>query len=455
MSDYTKTTDFAAKDALSTGDPNKKTKGTEVDTEFNNIATAVATKYDSADLGVVVQAYDAELAALAGLTSAADKVPYFTGSGTASVATLTAAARTLIAAVDAAAQRTALGAAASGANADITSLSALTSINGGQIAGFRNKIINGDMRIDQRNAGAAVTPTASTYLVDRFLFASSQASKLTFQQVADAPRGFKFSTKITVASQFAPAAGDSFTYVQPIEGQNVIDLAFGTASAASITVSFYAKTSVAGTYSVSIRNVASDRSYVFSVTLTTSWARYTVTIPGDATGTWATGNATGLSVGFSLGAGTTYQTASPNTWLAGSYLAATGSTQFVNQTAGATLNITGVQLEAGTVATPFEHRPIGTEFALCQRYYQICAFSIIGYSSAASQNIGGSVTYPVPMRAAPTIAQKTNDYLITGGNVPSTSNYSTATPVAVAVFRAATAAGATQFSELFSASAEL
>jgi hypothetical protein len=267
---------------------------------------------------------------------------------------------------------------------------------------FRNKIINGDTRIDQRNAGAAVTPTTSTYLVDRFITGISQASKLTFQQVADAPTGFKYSTKITVASQFAPAAGDYFHYSQLVEGQNIIDLAFGTASAADITVSFYAKTSVAGTYSASIRNGANDRSYVFSVTLTTSWARYTVTIPGDTTGTWATDNTIGLKLQFTLGFGTTYQTASPNTWLAGNYLAATGSTQFVNQTAGATLNITGVQLEAGTVATSFENRPIGTELALCQRYYQIVAASARFTATAASQRSSNGYNNTV-MRSTPSV----------------------------------------------------
>jgi hypothetical protein len=277
---------------------------------------------------------------------------------------------------------------------------------------FRNKIINGDMRIDQRNAGAAVKPTTSTYLVDRFTAGISQASKLTFQQVADAPTGFKYSTKITVASQFAPAAGDVFHYSQLIEGQNIIDLAFGTASASSITVSFYAKTSVAGTYSASLSNKDSTRTYVFSVALTTSWAKYTVTIPGETTGTWATDNTIGLSLRFNLGTGTNYQTASPNTWLAGNYLAATGSTQFVNQTAGATLNITGVQLEAGTVATSFENRPIGTEFALCQRYYQ---FS--GTIGLACQNSTTSAVtyyqdfiYPVFPRIVPTITLGTPSY---------------------------------------------
>ena len=277
---------------------------------------------------------------------------------------------------------------------------------------FRNKIINGDMRIDQRNAGAAVTPTAGTYLVDRFAAGPSQASKLTFQQVADAPTGFKFSTKITVASQFAPAAGDFFDYSQRIEGQNIIDLAFGTASAAAITVSFYAKTSVAGTYSASLANNGGTRTYVFSVALTTSWAKYTVTIPGETTGTWATDNTVGLRLRFNLGTGTNYQTASPNTWLAGNYLAATGSTQFVNQTAGATLNITGVQLEAGTVATSFENRPIGTEFALCQRYYQ---FS--GTIGLACQNSTTSAVtyyqdfiYPVFPRIVPTITLGTPSY---------------------------------------------
>jgi hypothetical protein len=293
--------------------------------------------------------------------------------------------------------------AKSGANSDITSLSAVTSINGGQLAGLRNRIINGDMRIDQRNNGTAVTPgIGSTYLVDRFFVYSTQASKLTFQQVADAPTGFKYSTRVSVASQFSPGVSDTFVFQQAIEGQNIVDLSFGTASAASVTVGFWVKGSVAGTYTVNIRNASGTRSYVGTVAVTSSWVKQSVTLVGDTTGTWATDNTAGLFLQFDLGSGANSNTTA-GSWQAGNFTRTSGSVTFVNQTAGATLNITGVQLELGSTATTFEQRPYGMELALCQRY-----LPYTGYSTAVVGNVVSNVlvtasfAFPVTPRVPPT-----------------------------------------------------
>lgn len=283
--------------------------------------------------------------------------------------------------------RTNLGAAASGANADITSLLAVTSVNGGQLAGFRNRIINGDMRIDQRNVGTSLTPSATSvhvYTVDRWSSYATQASKLTYQQTADAPAGFKYSLKVTVASQFSPGASDLFLVTQKIEGNNIVDMNFGNASAAPVALSFYAKASVAGNYSVFLRNGLGNRSYLSTVALTTSWARYTVALTADTSGTWATDETVGLFVGVCLGGGSTYQNASVNSWLAGGYEQVTGNIQFVNQTNGSTFNITGAQFEYGAVATAFEQRGITTELQLCERYFQ----KTFAQNVRCAQNLG-------------------------------------------------------------------
>jgi hypothetical protein len=171
----------------------------------------------------------------------------------------------------------------------------------GVMAGFRNRLINGAMRLDQRNSGAAVTPAASAYLVDRWKFSCSAASKLTFQQVADAPAGLRYSLKASVAAQVTTSATDVFTLSQCIEGQNIVDLGFGAASPPSITVSLWAKASVAGTYACFLRNGALNRNYVGVLALTDSWARQTLTLLADAGGTWAKDSATGLEFGIDLG----------------------------------------------------------------------------------------------------------------------------------------------------------
>jgi hypothetical protein len=287
--------------------------------------------------------------------------------------------------------------------------------------GFKNRIINGAMVIDQRNAGAAVTPSAaSQYIIDRFIGTGVQASKLTYQQVADAPVGFVNSLKILTASVPTLATDDQFRLSQCIEGHNVADLGWGTVNAQTITVSFRAKASVAGTYSVALWNAANGRSYVTTVSLTTSWATYSFTVPGDTTGSWATGNTTGIELIFDLGASTTYTTSTTNTWLAENKFKATGSVSLVSN-AAATLNITGVQVERGTQATAFDYRDYGRELIMCQRYFWTTnsipssyVHFAMGYY-AASTSFEAVVQYPQTMRTSPTITFTATNTFITDG----------------------------------------
>jgi hypothetical protein len=287
------------------------------------------------------------------------------------------------------------------------------------LQGFRNRIINGDMRIDQRNAGASVTinSTAATYTLDRFN-STGEATDGVFsiQRSTTAPSGFTNSLIATVTTADA-SIGSTQRYLvqQRIEGFNVADLGWGTASAQSVTLSFWVRSSVTGTFGGSFRNSAGDRSYPFTYTISAAntFEYKTITVAGDTTGTWATDNAAGIYVSFSMGAGSSLKTTA-GAWAAGSFWAGTGSVDLI-ATSGATFYITGVQLEAGSVATPFERRPFGTELALCQRYYQksfpqaTAPVNNSGFAYIQTTLKYGSanaepqvqIVFPVAMRAAP------------------------------------------------------
>ena len=275
--------------------------------------------------------------------------------------------------------RTNLVAAKSGANSDITSLTGLTTAlseaQGGTgtttgYYGFKNRIINGAMVIDQRNAGASVTPTAEGYTLDRWKARLSQSSKYSVQQVTTAPAGFNNSIKVTSLSAYTVGSGELFCLQQPIEGYNIADLGFGSASAKTITVSFWVQSSIAGTFGGALNNSGGSRSYPFSYTISSAntWEQKTVTIVGDTSGTWLTTNGEGLSIFFSLGTGSTLS-GTAGSWSGSTYVSATGATSVVG-TNGATFYVTGVQLEKGSTATSFDYRPYGTELQLCQRYFE-------------------------------------------------------------------------------------
>lgn len=238
--------------------------------------------------------------------------------------------------------------------------------------GNRNRIINGDMRIDQRNAGASVTYSSNPgYPVDRNRFEFSQVSKITGQRSTTAPTGFSYSAQGTVAAAVTPGASDYFLIGQPIEGFNVADLGWGTASAQTVTLSFWVRSSVTGTYSLRFINGSFNRTYLTSYTISAAntWEQKTITLAGDTSGTWATDNTAGIVVQWDLGAGSNATSSTTNAWQAGNYQHVTGSVNWIS-TAGATFYITGVQLEAGSVASPFERRDYGRELMMCQRYFQ-------------------------------------------------------------------------------------
>lgn len=244
----------------------------------------------------------------------------------------------------------------------------------GSLSG-RNRIINGDMRIDQRNAGASVTPINGQFLVDRWGVLLSQTSKLSVQQNAGSvtpPAGFKNYLGVTSLSAYSVAAGDFFSIYQTIEGHNIADLDLGSAGAKTITLSFWVRSSLTGTFSgvASNQYTGAGRYYPFSYTINAAntWEQKTITIAGDTTGTWGSTNGNGIVLQFSLGVGSTYAVTA-GSWTGTYVFGATGTTSVVG-TNGATFYITGVQLEAGSVATPFERRSYGQELSLCQRYYE-------------------------------------------------------------------------------------
>jgi hypothetical protein len=279
--------------------------------------------------------------------------------------------------------------------------------------GFKNRLINSAMVIDQRNAGASVTPTSGQYLTDRYVYEATQASKLTAQQNAGAvtpPVGFTKYLGVTSSSAYSVLTGDTFLFSQRIEGFNVADLAFGTASAATVTLSFWVRSSLTGTFGGSLCNGGLTRSYPFSYTISSAntWEQKTITVAGDTSGTWATDNTAGLNIRFGLGSGATYSGTS-GAWASANYVQPTSTTSVVG-TNGATFYITGVQLEKGSTATSFDYRPYGTELLLCQRYYyaQInvaggtMQFGTVGQATSASSANGFTIPFPATMRVAPT-----------------------------------------------------
>jgi hypothetical protein len=278
---------------------------------------------------------------------------------------------------------------------------------------FRNRIINGDMRIDQRNAGASVTPPNGAFGLDRWQFNMfTNSGKFSAQQNAGSvtpPAGFTNYNGITSLSAYSIASGDIYAISQTIEGFNTADLGFGTANAKTVTISFWVRSSLTGTFGGSLRNNDGNRSYPFSYTISAAntWEYETITIPGDTTGTWLTTNGIGTRLTFSLGVGSTYS-GTAGAWAAGAFVSPTGATSVVG-TNGATFYITGVQLEVGSVATPFERRPYGTELSLCQRYFWQIGTGEAQYvptGSGVSENTFSSiaVNYPVKMRAVPTFS---------------------------------------------------
>ena len=293
-------------------------------------------------------------------------------------------------------------------------------INTANTFGFKNRIINGGMTIDQRNAGASVTPTDGQFTLDRWISIATAASKFSIQQNAGsvstlATGGFSNYLGITSLSAYSVAAGDIFGIQQRIEGFNSADLQWGTANAKTITLSAWVYSSLTGTFGGALINSAQNYSYPFTYTISSAntWTQISVTIAGPTAGTWVGAtNGSGIQVNFGIGAGSTYS-GTAGAWAAQQKYTATGATSVVG-TSGATFYITGVQLEVGSQATSFDFRSFGTELSLCQRYYQKTydvgttpgtntSNSTVGaYAYSGAQATGGFY-FRVSMRTTPTV----------------------------------------------------
>jgi len=269
---------------------------------------------------------------------------------------------------------------------------------------FRNKIINGAMNVNQRNT----TVTATGYTLDRWKYDSNVSSRVSIASATSNLTGFSSALQITSSGANTPASSDYQFLSQYIEGQNVADLAWGTSSAKTITISFWVKSSISGLFGGNLRNGGNTRNYPFTFTINSSntWEKKSIVISGDTSGTWATDTSTGLMLSFNIGNGSNFL-GTAGAWTSSNIAGPSGVVN-IAATNGATFYITGVQLEAGSTATAFEQRPYGMELSLCQRYYFSTLYGatagIVGsFGAVASGNnsIGG-IRFPVPMRAIPT-----------------------------------------------------
>jgi hypothetical protein len=291
---------------------------------------------------------------------------------------------------------------------------------------LKNRIINGDMRIDQRNAGASVTNIAGyVYCIDRWVLGASQASKFTAQQNAGSvtpPAGFSNYLGATSSSAYTVGTSEQFWIIQRIEGFNTADLAWGTANAQTVTLSFWVRSSLTGTFGGSIYNSDANYSYPFSYSIASAntWTKISLTITGPTAGTWVgSTNGIGIQINFSLGAGAT-SSGTAGAWSSNFYASATGATSVVG-TNGATWYVTGVQLEQNTSATPFERRLYNQELANCQRYYYRITPGATGKALAFGSNSSttssrGAIMFPVEMRIAPAALEQSgtaNQYQVT------------------------------------------
>jgi hypothetical protein len=285
---------------------------------------------------------------------------------------------------------------------------------------FKNRIINGDMRIAQRGTSGTPTSGGAYVSVDRWNARAATSTGHTAAQSTTSATGFTNSLLFTTGTGASPAAGDRNWLRQSIEGFNIADLAWGTANAKTITVSFQVRSSLTGTFAAAIVNDAGDRAWPFTFTISSAntFESKSTTITGPTDGTWGSGNGVGLALSFDMGCGSDYE-GTAGQWNTSNKLTVSGATKVI-ATNGATFYITGVQLEVGSVATPFERRPFGTELALCQRYY----YKI--QTTAANQDFGngynitttnsdGNCVFKVSMRTGPTALETTGtatDYRI-------------------------------------------
>jgi hypothetical protein len=315
---------------------------------------------------------------------------------------------------------------------DGTAAAQVSSLNDGPLSGTRNRIINGDMRIDQRNAGASVTPSGSgsgDFTLDRWVYQSDLTGKFAVQRSTIAPAGFTNSLLATSQSAYSVISTSRYIVGQRIEGFNTADLDWGTANAKTIIVSFWARSSLTGTFGGVIFNDGGTRNYGFTYLISSAntWEYKTVTIPGDTSGTWDTSNSTGIQVSFSLGVGSS-NSAAAGSWGTANIYGVNGQVNVVG-TNGATFYITGVQLEAGSVATPFERRSYGQELALCQRYCEVITPLYLPATYDGSIFRSGRLSFATTKRANPDSSLSgTAQWAIPGLNAFSANSITAFTP---------------------------